>query len=801
VERKHPLAKCEECPLYLETGPVLGTGPEGAVKVAVVGEAPGFQEATVGRPFVGPSGLVLNEVLRNNDIDRKDVWATNAVACRPKDNATPTQDAIDACKPRLMAELSAHNPDYVLATGAVAAKALGLKGAMQNLRVGPPRDVIIPTDCTECDCEMHTLVVPTWHPAYTMRLPDAIVSLDFDVSKINKGTNSERYSEPTLTVLDDRLTALDAIHDLWRIPGPWSVDIETGVDKDDIDLHADQRPLLCIGVGYEPGKVAVFGKNVMDDKAVLEALGGLFRKRDLIMHNGKSDVAGLLPVMGQVKLRYDTMLEHYTLDERTGGHSLGQLGIELIGTPDWKTMVKPYLKKGKEKNFADIPAELLYRYNAIDCDVTYKLHQRFWPELERQGRTKAHDHMVRAANQLVYAEMDGIAFDLPYSMDLTTRLQAEIDAVEKGMAELVGREINPRSSQQLIRLFQDHGWYVPTGKERKPTTEAKAIKRALADGRYDSSPAAQEFITRLFEARDLSKDDGTYVRGMQNRVHLADDGVARIHTTFTLHVTTTGRLSSKDPNLQNIKDKDYLRRQFVAAPGNIFLQGDYSQIEGRVIAVLSGDPYLQSLFLDTERDIFDELSIALYGKLIKEKRRLLKTFFYGLSYGRTAHGIAKDPEFRMEVDDAQRQLDQFKELIPGVMEWQEKTWQTVQDQGYLETTFGRRRHFPLITNRNKDDVRNEALAFVPQSTASDICLSAFVQLRPALESYFDDSARIRLTIHDAIVTEVREDLVVPVGDLQAKIMETAGNWWAREQHSDVPFKVAFKRGTSWDQLD
>jgi len=803
-ERKHPLAKCEECPLFEEPGPVLGMGPEGAVTVAVVGEAPGFQEATVGRPFVGPSGQVLNELLRNNGINRKDVWVTNAVACRPAQNATPTQEAIDACHPRLMAELVDHVPEYTLATGVVGAKALGLKGAMKTIRVGPPREIGLPHP-TE---DISTLVVPTWHPAAAMRPggADLLPSMDFDISKIVKGTNSDAYVEPILTVIEDNETAQAAIADLWELPGPFAVDIETGIDKDDIDVHTDQRPLLCIGVGYEEGKVVVFGKSLMQNDDFLFNIAALFHEKPLTMHNGKSDVAGLIAAFKDlypetINLKFDTMLEHYVLDERTGGHGLGVLGIELLGTPDWKSWTKPYLKKGAEKNFADIPLHLLYRYNAIDCDVTYKLHQRFWPELEKQGRIKAHDHLVRAANQLVYSEMGGIAFDLPYSKELHLELESGIEGVEQGMAYLADRPINPRSSQQLIKLFRDRGWYVPTGKERKPTTEAKAIKTALAEGRYDSAPEAKEFIAALFEARGLSKDDGTYVRGMQKRIHVDDDGVPRIHTTFTLHVTTTGRLSSKDPNLQNIKDKDYLRRQFIVAPGNIFLQGDYSQIEGRVIAVLSGDEYLQRLFLDTERDIFDELSIAMYGKLIKEKRRLLKTFFYGLSYGRTAHGIAKDPEFHMEVEDAQRQLDQFKELIPGVVEWQEQTWETVQEQGYLETTFGRRRHFPLITNRNKGEVRNEALAFVPQSTASDICLSAFIQLRPALEAYFNDAAQIRLTIHDAIVTEVKDDLVVPVRDLQAKIMETAGDWWAREQHSNVPFKVAFKSGTSWDQLD
>lgn len=799
-QRKHPLANCEECPLFLEQGPVLGAGPEGAVRVAVVGEAPGFQEAMAGRPFVGPSGQVLNEVLRNNDIDRSDVFVTNAVACRPPQNATPTQEAINACSPRMFAELYEHRAEYTIAAGAVAMKALGLKGTVGKLRVGPPRLLEMP------ELGIRTQVIPTWHPAATLRVADQLISLDYDVSKINKGAVEHAYVEPILTVVDDVETAHDAILDLREIPGPFSVDIETGLDKDDVDLHADQRPLLCIGVGYEKGKVVVFGKNVVQSPVLMQHLGALFREKDLIMHNGKSDVAGLMTAMGPVNLRYDTMLEHYVLDERTGGHSLGVLGIELLGTPDWKAWTKPYLSKGAEKNFADIPRDLLYRYNAVDCDVTYRLHYMLWPQIEAQGRTHAHDHMVRAANQLVYPEMDGIAFDMPYSKALTESLQNDLAKVEFSMSEMVGHPINPRSSQQLIKMFQDRGWHVPIGKKTNgmgPTTGAKALEKAVADGKYDQHPEALEFLKYLHEARDLSKDDGTYCRGMQKRAVDHGDHY-RIHTTYTLHVATTGRLSSKDPNLQNIKDKDYLRRQFVARPGNVFLSGDYSQVEGRVIAALSRDPYLGDLFRNADRDIFDEISLAMYGKVIKERRRLLKTFFYGLSYGRTAHGIAKDPEFNITLADADTQLEAFKTLIPGVLDWQDEVWQTVQDQGYLQTSFGRRRHFPLITNRNKEEVRKEALAFLPQSTASDICLRAFTQLRPELEESFrgeENPARIRLTIHDAIVVETPKSEIRDTEHFMRTDMEASGNQWSREQGSDIPFAVAFKMGESWDQLD
>lgn len=810
-DRKHPLAHCGACPYGgSDREPVLGTSPDGRVKLAIVGEAPGFHEDAVGRPFVGTSGKILNEVLRNNDIRRDDCLVTNAVACRPPDNDTPPASAIEACKPRLLAELAEHAPEYILATGAVAAQALGLKGGVKNLRVGPPREhVLTVTDtATGESVDIVSKVVTTWHPAYAARFPDALPTIDLDVSKITKGTIPTTWRQPDLVVADDIETARLAVLDLWDMPGPFSVDIETGYDKDDGEFHAEQQGLLCIGICYEKDKVVVFGRNVVgpEHRVFLDELAKLLREKALGMHNGKSDVAGLYASMGPVNLKYDTLLAHYVLDERTGGHRLEELGVELVGVPPWKHMTKPYLAKGGKKNFADIPDHVLYPYNAIDCSVTFYLMEMLLPQIEAQGRMALHDHLVAAGNQLVYPEMDGIGFDMPYSLELTGQLQDEISQNEGRMQDLLGLQtpINPRSPQQLINLFHTRGWVVPEEK-RRPTTNAKALTVAREAGAYDHDPDALAFLDLLFENRGLSKDDGTYVRGLQKRAHetTTPEGVVqyRIHTTFTLHVATTGRLSSRDPNLQNIKKNPRLRRQFIAGPGRTFLQGDYSQVEGRVIAVLSKDPYLRELFLNPDRDIFDEISFALYGTRDRSKRTLLKTFFYGLAYGRTAHGIAKDPAFNMDVADAQRQLDAFKSLIPEVDRWQEETWQTVQDQGYLQTTFGRRRHFPLITNGNKDDVKKEALAFVPQSTASDICLSAFIGLRPRLEEVSRGEARILVTVHDSLMAEAPATKTKVIESIMQAHMELAGEQWAASQGSDIPFAVAFKQGTSWDQLD
>jgi uracil-DNA glycosylase family 4 len=795
-QRKTPLARCEQCPLYEQPGPVHGDGPDGPVKVMVLGEAPGFQETIYGRPFCGPSGKVLDEALHYNDIPRKDVYVTNTVLCRPPDNANPPKEAVAACSERLWDEIRRHEPEYIIATGAVAAKALGYGAAMSKMRVGPPRPERIPYGPSPVDGYLDTRVILTWHPAYCLRVPDALPSMALDIGKVH-GVGPADWREPDLFVPRTVERAIAAIQDLMEMPGPFAVDIETGLEKDEVDIHADRQTLLCVGVGYERDKVVVFPRELLADPMIQGQFGTFLRRRPLIFHNGKSDLAGLWSMFGLVNMVYDTMLEHYALDERTGIHSLEQLGIELVGTPPWKEMVKPYLTRGRGKNFADIPPEVLWRYNAIDCSVTWRLHELFWSQLTAQGRTGLlTDILIPAARELVHLEMEGIGFDMDYSERLEAELHERGVQVEHAMRDLLGREVNPRSPKQLLDLLTEHEAFVPVDK-RKKTTSAPALKAALKAGKYDDNPVIQDFLELLFLHRKLAKDEGTFVRGMQ-KVAVEHPWGHRVHTTYTLHVTTTGRLSSKSPNLQNIKDDPALRRQFVAGPGKVLLQGDYSQVEGRVIAALSGDEYLLGLFRNPDRDIFDEITEAMYGRPDPSKRRLVKTFFYGLSYGRTAYGIAEG--FGIAHKEAQDQLERFKSLVPGVVAWQEATVRKVLDQGYLETTFGRRRHFPLISDQNYTDVRNEALAFVPQSTASDICLRAFTRLRPALDERFGQDARCRLTIHDAIVVEVNEHWIADVQDLVHQYMTDSGEDWSRALEHHVPFDVAFKSGRSWDKL-
>ena len=241
---------------------------------------------------------------------------------------------------------------------------------------------------------------------------------------------------------------------------------------------------------------------------------------------------------------------------------------------------------------------------------------------------------------------------------------------------------------------------------------------------------------------------GTYIKGLAKRTTHN-----KIYTTYSLHGTTSGRIASRRPNLQNISRSKAIRNQFtVEDPENVLIQIDYSQIEGRTITALAEEEYLRDIFNDPSRDIFNEFCNDIFGigKWGKEERVKIKSVFYGNAYGRGVKSIAE--ELEIPFSEADELMGNFRALVPKMIAWQKSTIKYVMDGNDLVTPFGRKRSFYLITKENKIDVINEALSFKPQSIASDVCLSSMIKLRPMVK----DLAKIRLTVHDALVFECKE---------------------------------------------
>lgn len=765
VVRKHPLAECESCPLYNNSGFVPTFNPHPPSGIAVIGEAPGAHEERRGVPFTGPSGDLLNQVLQHHGLHRENVMITNTALCRPKDNADPPKAALAACRPRLEHEIAQSGVDTIIAVGKVAAhELLATKASMRKMRVGPPKRYV----------RDHSIkVIPTWHPAYSLRSPDSFPDLVFDVGKA-RGKVENDWTEPRYRVFDSPGVALRALDELASRFDRFVIDIECGFEKDADFVHPSEYPLLCVGIAFAPGAAVVIGENALNDVRVQDKLRQTLSQARLIAHNGKFDLAALRSICGKLELWFDTMLASNCLDERPGRHGLKVLSIERLGAPDYEQDIRVYVPRSG--NYGDIPREVLYKYNAYDVVCTWALYELFSREFSESDWRK-HDFLIRAANALIELELQGIFFDVDYNEKLAFEYKQKLDDLEAHIGNIVGRELNPRSPQQITQYYLEQGLVLPSTNAELLTELSEKVTGDLF-----------EFTQALLKHRREAKLYGTYVKGLARRV-----SHGKIFTTYLLHGTTSGRLASREPNLQNVVRDKPIRNQFVASSeDHCLLQCDYKQAEGRVITTLARDEYLRSIFADPERDLFTELNNDIFGvgNHGKEERVKIKSVFYGLAYGRGNAAIAK--ELDISLQEANNLIGAFKSLIPATIAWQAAIKRQVLAGEDLTTPYGRKRSFWLITERNQSDVLNEALSYKPQSIASDICLDALITLLPK----FQGIAIPRLTIHDAIIVECLKKDAEEVASLMRIEMVAS----ARRFTDYVPFEVDATTGYRWGEL-
>jgi DNA polymerase-1 len=662
-------------------------------------------------------------------------------------------------------------------------------------------------------------VLCTFHPAAALRQPDFFPSIVTDFGKLLDFTGA--WYEPRWRSYEEPEIALRALSEVQQIEGPVTVDIEVGIEKDVSFDHPNRHSLLCVGLEFEKGRGIVIGEKACQDDRVLRALTWYLVTHPLKAQNGKFDLKGLYVKIrkyleefdARLRLAEDSMLKSYCLDERPRVHSLEYLGIERLGTPNWKHELDKY--KAKKDSYAVIPRPVLYKYNAFDIHVTWLVDEvldkelAYYPEL-----IKLHKFLCRVSDELMYVELNGIGLDLQYNSELSVQYRASLAILEerigqaipldvyKGMEDLTPCQVrvvnafNSNSPQQVREVLKTvFGLKLPMKMNQKreyaETTDETALTVLLEQ---NLGRAAEEFLRRMLEHRKEAKLYGTYIKGIRNRVHRG-----RVFPTFLLHGTTTGRLSCRNPNLQNIPRDSTMRKQFIPCkPGNIFVEGDYGQNEGRVLCWLAQDEYLRYLFNDDTRDIFDELTPVLYGDCsaldkaaMKELRIRVKAYFYGLAYGREARSIAL--EYNLPMAEAERGMREFFNVIPATVAFRERTRRAVLAGNDLVTSFGRHRRFYLITNQNRKDVLNEALAFLPQSHASDICLDAFCEIRPRLKGL----GFVRNIVHDSLLAECAPEDREEVQSIMNEEMLAAA---ARCVGDYVKFKVDFKAGPNWGDL-
>ncbi|MCP4781293.1 MAG: DNA polymerase I [Hyphomicrobium sp.] len=499
----------------------------------------------------------------------------------------------------------------------------------------------------------------------------------------------------------------------------------------------------------------------------------------------------------------DTMLLSYALDAGKGNHGMDELAMRHLGHAciSFDQVMAPVLGKKSEKSFAEVPIDKATEYAAEDADVTLRLWMMLKPRLAAEHRTTVYETLERPLVPII-ADMEraGILVDRTILARLSSEFAQESARLEEEVNGLIGHKFNLASPRQLGELLFDR-LQLPGGKKTK--TGQWETRAGLLDdlaGNEELPPDARKLINTMLEWRQLTKLRSTYTDALPGYIN---QETGRIHTSYSLAATTTGRLASSDPNLQNIpvrtKEGREIRTAFVAEKGMKLVSADYSQIELRVLAHIADIPQLKKAF-DDGVDIHAMTASEMFSVPLKvmtpDVRRRAKAINFGIIYGISAFGLAN--QLAISREEAAAYIKTYFERFPGIRDYMDTTKRQAHEQGYVETIFGRRIHYPEINTRNpgmRGFLERAAINAPIQGSAADIIRRAMIRMPDTLAEAGLTSARMLLQVHDELVFEVKDAQVHKTLKTVAQVMEGAG---LPAVSLSVPIRVDAKAAENWE---
>ena len=459
------------------------------------------------------------------------------------------------------------------------------------------------------------------------------------------------------------------------------------------------------------------------------------------------------------------MLLSYTLDSGKGPQGMDELAERHLGhtcMPFSKVIDFAPGQKKNEKTFAEVPLDKATEYAAEDADVTLRLWLKLKPRLVAERMTTVYETLERPLLPVI-AEMEqhGIKVDKAILGRLSSTFSQGVHRLEEEINGLVGHKFNFGSPKQLGELLFDR-LKLPGGKKTKSgqwETRAGLLDDLAANEELPDD--ARALINKMLEWRQLTKLRSTYTDALPHYLHPQS---GRIHTSYSLAATTTGRLASSEPNLQNIpirtKEGREIRTAFIAEPGHKLISADYSQIELRVLAHIADIPQLKKAF-DEGLDIHAMTASEMFGVPVKdmpsEVRRRAKAINFGIIYGISAFGLAN--QLSIAREEAGDYIKTYFRRFPGIRDYMEETKKFAHEHGYVTTIFGRKMHYPEINTRNpsmRSFLERASINAPIQGSAADIIRRAMARMPGALRDAGLKSARMLLQVHDELVFEVRE---------------------------------------------
>ena len=574
-------------------------------------------------------------------------------------------------------------------------------------------------------------------------------------------------------------------------------------DTETTSLDYMQAELVGLSFCIEPGKAAYVpvahsypgAPRQLDRDWVLAQIKPLLEdpRQEKVGQNLKYDMSIVARYgIDMQGIRFDTMLESYVLDSTATRHDMDSLARKYLNT-ETVSFTDIAGKGAKQLTFDQIDLEQAGPYAAEDADITLRLHQALWPRLQQlDGLRRVYEEIeMPLVPVLSRMERTGVRIDANLLQQQSRELAEKLHALEQRAYEVAGHAFNLGSPKQIGHIFfEELGMEVVKKTPKGAPSTSEEVLQILAD-------KGEELPAVILEHRGLAKLKNTYVDKLPE---MRDPETGRVHTSYHQAVAATGRLSSSDPNLQNIpvrtEEGRRIRKAFVAGPGFVMLAADYSQIELRIMAHLSGDEGLLRAFsegLDIHRATAAEVFGAESPEVVTdEQRRSAKAINFGLIYGMSAFGLAK--QLGIGRQEAQEYVELYFNRYPGVKEFMDRTREQAHEDGFVETLFGRRLYLPEINSRNgmrRAAAERTAINAPMQGTAADIIKRAMIGMDAWLLKE-QLPVRMVMQVHDELVFEVKTEEVQPIREAIRKIMEDAAEL-------KVPLVVDVGIGDNWEE--
>lgn len=573
-------------------------------------------------------------------------------------------------------------------------------------------------------------------------------------------------------------------------------------DTETTSIHAQQAELVGVSFAITPHEAAYVPvahsymgvPDQLDRNQVLAALKPLLEDpaKLKIAQHAKYDMNVLAHYGIEVQgVAFDTMLESYVLDSVATRHDMDSLALKYLGVGTIR--FEDIAGKGaKQLTFDQLDLEQAGPYAAEDADITLRLHQNLWDKLQQVPSLARvlQEIEIPLVPVLARIERTGALVDAKLLGIQSRELGDTMVRLQREAYELAGEEFNLGSPKQLSTiLYEKQGLPVISKTAKGQPSTAESVLAELADQDYELPKVIMQY-------RTVSKLKSTYTDRLPEQIN---PRTGRIHTSYHQAVTATGRLSSSDPNLQNIPVRSAegrrIRQAFIAPPQHKILAADYSQIELRIMAHLAQDEGLLQAFrngLDVHRATASEVFGVPLDEVTSDQRRSAKAINFGLIYGMSAFGLAK--QIGVDRKQSQAYIDRYFARYPGVLRYMEDTRSQAAEQGYVETLFGRRLYLPEIHSKNqamRKGAERTAINAPMQGTAADIIKRAMIEVDHWLtESELD--ARVVMQVHDELVLEVHDDLIEQVSVGLKQHMSAAAEL-------SVPLLVEVGVGNNWDE--